>query len=200
MREMQRVAALFVHKDGPYGHMDGVDFWGIEQDARKYDGGHPVVAHPPCARWGKLAPINHARWGTPIGEDDGCFESALSSLRRCGGVLEHPAGSIAYRHFNLQKPKGNFWNKCGDNEWVGEVYQSIYGHRATKKTWLYYVGDREPIEFTTGRKKGTHQVGGGVNTGHNQKPRLPSSESHLTPILFAEYLVALARHSKGDSK
>lgn len=49
------IAALYVETDGPYFGLDGVDPWDIRRDARLYTGPHPVVAHPPCARWGRYA-------------------------------------------------------------------------------------------------------------------------------------------------
>lgn len=189
------VAALYVDEEGPYTKIEGVDCWGVSRDARNYVGPNPVVAHPPCNRWGRLAPVNHKRWGTPIGQDGGCFEHALWAVRSFGGVLEHPAHTIAWRHYGLTKPTG-VWSKCGSEEWVGEVWQSDYGHKATKKTWLLYTGSNPPENFRTWRKKGTHQVGGGINSGNNKKPRLKQVENHLTPPEFADYLVRLARGSK----
>jgi hypothetical protein len=56
------IAALFVEKDGPYYGIDDVDPWDEERDARKYQGPHPVVAHPPCQLWGRFAKINFIRW------------------------------------------------------------------------------------------------------------------------------------------
>ena len=47
------VAALYVLADGPYSGLEDVEPWPLERDARKYAGPHPVVAHPPCARWGR---------------------------------------------------------------------------------------------------------------------------------------------------
>ena len=189
------VAALYVDEVGPYTKIQGVDLWGVSKDARNYLGKNPVVAHPPCNRWGRLAPVNYKRWGTPIGEDGGCFEHALWAVRSFGGVLEHPAHSIAWKHFDLTKPEGQ-WEKCGCNEWVGEVWQSDYGHKATKKTWLLYVGANPPEPFIVTHTKGTHQVGGGIHSGNNKKPRLKQSETHLTPPEFADYLIRIARGSK----
>jgi len=49
------IAALYVQTDGCYFGIDGVDPWGEPRDARRYDGPYPVIAHPPCQRWGALA-------------------------------------------------------------------------------------------------------------------------------------------------
>ena len=79
--------------------LQDVDPWDIHRDARLYNGPHPVVAHPPCSTWGQLASVNQARWGKMIGDDEGCFEAALNTVRRFGGVLEHPADSVAWQRF-----------------------------------------------------------------------------------------------------
>jgi len=57
------VAALYVQPDGCYANLPFVDAWDEARDARLYAGPYPVVAHPPCQRWGKMARINYARWG-----------------------------------------------------------------------------------------------------------------------------------------
>jgi hypothetical protein len=56
-------------------------------------GPYPVVAHPPCQRWGKFwagQPL-HIKLTPAIrkvkGSDGGCFESALSSVR---SLRRHP--------------------------------------------------------------------------------------------------------------
>lgn len=193
----KRVAALFVQADGVYSTMPEVDTWPIERDARTYSGPLPVVAHPPCQRWGRLGAANYARWGgehNRPGNDGGCFASALSSVRKYGGVLEHPAYTHAWSTFGLIDPPRSGWNKRG-NEWTCEVWQSAYGHKAQKRTWLLYCGDRVPIDPIWDRIAGTHQVGFQDRRGKERnKPTLSKYEANATPLAFAEYLVQLARN------
>lgn len=91
---MQEVAALYVETGGSYFNLEGVHPWDAEADARTYAGPFPVVADPPCQRWGQLGAAAYARWGgehNRPGNDAGCFKAALFDVRRFGGVLEHPA-------------------------------------------------------------------------------------------------------------
>lgn len=191
------VAALYIDPKGPYTKMWAVDCWDERRDARTYAGTTPVIVHPPCGRWSGMARMNEKRWGAKVGDDGGCFEAALRSLRACGGVLEHPARSLAWKQYGLTKPDGKQigWQRTAPFEWVGEVWQSAYGHEATKRTWLLYVGHNAPPPFKTERPRGTHQIGGGIHTGNRSLPRLDGSQTHLSPPEFAEYLVQLARYS-----
>ena len=145
MRRISRVnrmiAALYVETDGAYYGIPDVDPWDEERDARNYDGPYPVVVHPPCSVWCRYAGLNEKRWGTKRGEDGGMFAHALESVRKYGGVLEHPAYSDAWDAFSLIKPqKGGGWSRSlYDDGWVCHVEQGNYGHRAPKATWLYTV-------------------------------------------------------------
>jgi hypothetical protein len=47
------IAALFVDGAGCYAGLPDVDVWDLARDARFYRGPHPVIAHPPCERWGR---------------------------------------------------------------------------------------------------------------------------------------------------
>ena len=133
------VAALFVETRGSYFGLPGVDLWDEKRDARKYAGPHRVVAHPPCSRWCRLAGLGEARWGHKRGDDGGCFASALASVRRWGGVLEHPAFSDAWQVFGLARPtRAGGWVSAGAcGGYTCHVEQSRYGHPAKKVTWLY---------------------------------------------------------------
>lgn len=127
-----------------YQGLPDVDPWDEKRDARLYAGPHPVVAHPPCERWGKYwhggpDSVRFPRKRKVKGDDAGCFEAALASVRRWGGVLEHPEASAAWRWFDLLPPSyGGGWTVA---DWVGgwtcRVEQGHYGHRARKGTWLY---------------------------------------------------------------
>ncbi len=135
------VAALYVEKNGCYFGLDGVDPWDAERDARRYDGPHPVVAHPPCQRWGNFwfGGTHPGSKRYALGDDDGCFAAALDAVRRFGGVIEHPAGSRAWERYDLAKPpRAGGWIAADfEGGWTCCVDQGSYGHRARKSTWLY---------------------------------------------------------------
>lgn len=192
------IAALFVETGGCYYGLDGVDPWDIVRDARKYPGPHPVVAHPPCQLWGALAAVNYARWGgdhNKPGNDKGCFASALQSVNRFGGVLEHPAKTRAWLLHGLDKPSRSGWTRSGDG-WVCEVWQSAYGHRANKATWLYYRGARAPKDMIWDRPTGTHQIGFYDQRGKRaNKPTLSKREANATPIAFRDALLEISKNS-----
>jgi len=145
------IAALYVKTDGAYFGLEGVDPWDEKRDARKYAGPHPVVAHPPCQRWGKMwagQPLWIKRTGErkKKGDDGGCFKAALAAVRKWGGVIEHPRDSFAWPHFNLNKPyRGGGWITADFyGGWTCEVEQGRYGHYARKPTWLYANGCELP--------------------------------------------------------
>lgn len=191
------IAALYVMADGIYAGRPDVEIWDEARDARKYAGPHPVVAHPPCQRWGALGVANFARWGgehNRPGNDGGCFIAALIAVRLFGGVLEHPAKSMAFAKFGLSKPpSGGGWGMVRTREWVAEVCQSQYGHRARKKTWLFYHGDVQPPPLRWGDKPGTHQCGFQDQRGKlRNKPVLSNREANHTPPEFAELLLSIA--------
>jgi hypothetical protein len=185
---LKLVAALFVERNGCYFGLPNVDPWDIERDARLYTGPYPVVAHPPCDRWHQLSAVNHKRWGYVINEDGGCFASALNAVRTWGGVLEHPAESRAFKFHGIPEPVSGAWQRTIDGDWVTEIWQSAYGHRARKRTWLLYHGKNIPDRLEWCRKPGEFQIGNFDQT----RPILPASELSSTPIPFRDILLSIA--------
>lgn len=209
------VAALYVERGGCYWDQPGVDAWDEARDARLYDGPWPVVAHPPCQRWGKMwfgQPLTVKRTGIRKvkGDDGGCFAAALASVRRFGGVLEHPWGSHAWAHFGLNvPPRAGGWASADflHGGWTCCVEQGRYGHYARKPTMLYAVRcDTPSLNWGIGeprldpvvvermglaRAKRLGEVGarGG---GTDSAPRIG------TPPAFRDLLLAMARSVSAD--
>lgn len=202
------IAALYVETDGAYFNVDGVDPWDEVRDARRYAGPWPVVAHPPCQRWGKLwagQPLWIKRTGIRKvkGDDGGCFAAALAAVRKWGGVIEHPWGSHAWPHFGLNTPprSGGWIMADFFGGWTCCVEQGRYGHYARKPTLLLaYFTDLPELRWGKGeprldpavvarmglkRAKRLGEVGarGG---GKDSAPRIG------TPPEFRELLISIA--------
>ncbi len=203
------VAALYVQTGGCYFNLAGVDPWDEAKDARLYSGPHPIVAHPPCQRWGKMwagSPYVIAKTGVRKvkGDDAGCFAAALEAVRTFGGVLEHPWGSHAWSHFGLNIPSRTGGWIVADfyGGWTCCVEQGRYGHYARKPTLLYAIGCQLPeLEWGIGEhripqwaiekygEKRARRIGelsfkgGGTNSEHRIG----------TPEQFREVLLGMAR-------
>jgi hypothetical protein len=191
------VAALFVSPTGVYAGLQSVELWDEARDARRYAGPHRVVAHPPCDRWCQMAPVNQARYGHRIGDDGGCFESALAAVRRWGGVLEHPALTLAWPAFGLPKPPASGgWVKTFCGGWVAHVEQRHYGHRARKATWLYCYGIVPP-ELVWGRGAAPEAWISADRPRAELAARgigqMSKREAKATPPLFRDALLAMVR-------
>lgn len=197
------IAALFVERDGVYYGLPNVDPWDEARDARTYEGPWPVVAHPPCARWSVLWPLVKAATGIEPGDDGGCFEAALNAVRTWGGVLEHPALSLAWTRFRLPKPARQGWSTTFDDPgWATEVSQAAYGHRARKRTWLYYVGPSPPSlrwnePATAAKVSGfKHLPTGGYIPDESRRVR--TREAQATPPSFRDALIAMAESARRE--
>lgn len=193
------IAALYVETGGAYFGLEGVDPWDEQRDARLYDGPWPVVAHPPCSRWCRLAGLVEARWGHRRGDDGGCFAAALDAVRRFGGVLEHPAYSDAWTAFGLPIPAagGGWTGSLTDPGWSAHVEQFRYGHVAKKATWLYAVGvELAPMRWGSSLDGSGHPLVSWCanNTSmFDTRPRVGKARAAATPPAFREALLAMAR-------
>lgn len=199
-----KVAALYVRTDGPYAGREDVELFDEKRDARLYEGPWPVVAHPPCKRWGRYwSGGPSAKVRRKLGDDEGCFSAALASVKRFGGVLEHPEASHAWGTFGLPAPPrwGGWIQELGGG-WTCCVEQGHYGHKARKATWLYYVGPKPPPLVWGPSKPAGVKLDEGFHSAAerrakrlSQSPvgRLGKAARELTPPAFAEALIDLAR-------
>jgi hypothetical protein len=200
------IAALYVATGGAYFGIDGVDPWDAGRDARTYAGPWPVVAHPPCERWGRYwSGGPSARVRRTLGDDGGCFAAALAAVRTHGGVIEHPEASHAWRVFGLRRPSTRgWWSAADEHGWTCQVEQGHYGHRARKATWLYAVRCDLP-ELTWGPAPAGVRLDCGYHSTAERKAaetrgelktpreRLGKRECAATPPAFRDILVAMAR-------
>lgn len=199
------IAALYVETGGCYFGLEGVDPWDEMRDARLYKGPHPVVAHPPCQRWGRFW---HGSTRKPhqfkLGDDGGCFASALASVRRWGGVLEHPADSHAWAAFNLNTPPRDGGWIAADmvGGWTCCVEQGFYGHWSNKRTWLYAAGVAlPPLRWGRGEQRlhpialerygyaKARRIGMCAMIGGKDKTKIRNA----TPPEFRDLLLSMAR-------
>lgn len=198
------VAILFAYPDGPYSRVLDVDVWGEERDARTYPGAGPVVAHPPCSRWCRLAGLVEARWGHKRGEDDGCFAHALASVRAWGGVLEHPAYSDAWAAFDLpDPPRHGGWVRGTCGGWACHIEQGRYGHAAKKATWIYAYGAPLPsMRWGSYADSASRALvswcGNHVSAGMEGRPRVGTRAASETPDEMRDLLISMARAARGS--
>lgn len=205
------IAALYVQTDGCYYGLPGVDPWDVKRDARLYTGPYPVIAHPPCERWGKFW---HGSTRKPhqfdLGDDDGCFAAALTAVRVWGGVLEHPADSKAWAKFGLNAPKrGQGWVKADSFGWTCYVEQGHYGHISRKPTWLYACSvvlpnlnwTRLPQRLHTvalaryGYEK-ARRIGVVAMIGGKNKTEIRGA----TPLQFRDLLISIAQTAQSQER
>ncbi len=211
--ECRTVAALYVEPKGCYVGVLGVDPWDEARDARKYAGPHPVVAHPPCQRWGRFW---HGSTRKPhqykLGDDGGCFAAALHAVKTYGGVLEHPAHSRAFERYCIRKPKaGAGWQRCEmHGVWVCHVEQGHYGHDSRKPTWL--IAAHVPLwalpelNWTKGEQRlpewmierygyeKARRIGVVAMVGGKNKTAIRNA----TPKPFRDVLLSIARQAHND--
>lgn len=199
------IAALFVETDGCYFGLPNVEPWDRSRDARTYAGPHPVVAHPPCKRWGRFF---HGSTRKPhqyrLGADEGTFYAALWAVRTFGGVLEHPADSRAWEWFGLRAPpRSGGWITADRLGGVTcYVEQGHYGHMARKPTWLYAAGIEilpelrwgegeqrlHPVALAKHGYAKARRIGMTAMVGGKDKERIRDA----TPIPFRDLMIGIA--------
>lgn len=187
---MKAVAALFVRTDSVYKTLPGVDAWDAERDARKWSGGCPVVAHPPCRLWAKLRQF--AKSTDPVSERALAVQ-AVQAVQAWGGVLEHPAESTLWAHCGLPLP-GRAPDRFGG--WTAEVRQCDWGHKAEKLTWFYIVGVHpDDLPAIPARREPTGVIKPQRGVPRDGRKIVTKAEREHTPPDLARWLVELARRT-----
>lgn len=193
---MSEVAVLFARADSVYKTIPGCDVWDIDRDARKWPGGAPVVAHPPCRAWGRLSHM-----AKPRPDEKDLARWAAAQVREWGGVLEHPNGSRLWEDQAL----GSVDRPDAWGGWTLPISQCWWGHRAEKRTKLYIVGvdpgDIPSMPYELGN--GTHVIAQDTRKGNGGKrlqkgdlgwrPFVTHAEREHTPPELAHWLVNVAR-------
>lgn len=172
------VAALCCKSISEYMTMKGVECYDERRDVRTFDGGMPIVAHPPCRAWSAFC--RHQAKPQPGEKELGPL--CVEWLRKCGGVLEHPAHSHLWAACNLPPP-----GQINGDLWSIAVWQSWWGYPLTiKRTWLCLNGvAKKDVHFPFSlRNRG----------GDKQAWHVGSSVwRSRTTRAFAEWLVDVAR-------
>ena len=177
-------AVLFARPDSIYKTLPDCDVWDKDRDARNWPGGSSVIAHPPCRAWGRLR-----TFAKPEPDEKELAVWSVGQVRRWGGVLEHPAGSLLWNEAGLPAP-GKRDDFGGWTLWISQWW---FGHRADKPTWLYIVGC-EPAElpslpFRIGEP--THVIQSRKRSG--SRPHVLKAEREHTPRDLAEWLLVVAK-------
>lgn len=188
------VSVLFARSDSFYKTINDCDVWDKGRDATKFTGASPVVAHPPCRAWGQLRKL-----ANPLAGEKELALFAVDTVRKNGGVLEHPKKSTLWPAAGLPSPGER--DKFGG--WTLPVFQSWWGHKAEKATLLYIVGC-EPSNipdlplllgeaaFICG-SPGRRGDGTRLHKGDlGWRPEITKAEREHTPPALAMWLVELA--------
>lgn len=195
--EMTTVAVLFARLDSVYKTLPDTDVWDIDRDARKWLGGAPIVAHPPCRAWGRLSHM-----AKPRHDEKDLARFAVRMVRKYGGVLEHPSMSALWQDQSLPLP-GAGPDQFGG--WTLGITQHWWGHRAEKATWLYIVGvaPRDIPEIPMRLGGSSHVIASSTarqHRGHPSfRPEVTKPERERTPPKLADWLLELARRTEPAS-
>ncbi|MEK6805315.1 MAG: hypothetical protein AABY95_01525 [Pseudomonadota bacterium] len=123
----------------------------------------------------------------PAAEKELAFH-AIDTVRRTGGVLEHPAGSSLWPVAGL--PGSGKRDKYGFTFGLDQFW---LGHLARKRTLLYICGiepsDMPSLPLTL--KQPAHMVT--LSKWRPEVPAIPKSMREATPLPMAHFLVHLAR-------
>jgi hypothetical protein len=164
---MRKVAILCAARNSIYHQMPDVEVYDQQRDARTFQGGMPVIAHPPCRSWSAFC--RHQAKPEP-GEQELALW-CIEQVQQWGGVLEQPAHSRLFDHLPAAGR-------------IVKLDQFWFGLPMKKGTWLWMVGCPVP------------QLPLRLHDGRSDRAMWNTKSKHqraATPRLFAEWLLELAR-------
>lgn len=186
------VAVLCCARKSVYKSVPGVECFDIDRDARTFDGGMPVVAHPPCRLWSAFC-AHQAKSNNPDAERAlGVF--CVEQVRAWGGIVEQPAHSRLWDECRLPRPIDCLYAAPETMDprdgYSFEISQYWFGDSREKATWLWFSGlDKYAIPTLPFRLK--------AEGGDRRTWQLMSRNTReRTPIAFAEWMVSCARLAK----
>ena len=154
-------------------------------DSRAYMGPYPVVAHPPCAPWGRLR-------GMSNGADRDCGIAALNAVTAFGGCVEQPAWSTLFRAAGVAHVPGMV------DRWGGRIVPIPDARRlgglTPKPTWVYMVGVPQEVRYAAWRmySQAVYHDPGAWCKVQNMSKR----QREATPGPMARYLVYCAARAE----
>ena len=189
---MRTVAILCAAKKSVYHGMPDLEVFDEARDARTFQGGMPIIAHPPCRYWigglfGKQARDAADPAQVAVEKELGLW--CVEQIKRCGGILEQPAKSALWDAAALPRPGGRL-NRDGFSLCV---YQRWWGLPMRKATWLYFVGidpAKIEIQYRLQTNRGPAKLRGGRKLYSALRCHI-----HKTTPAFAGWLVNLARQA-----
>lgn len=165
-----RSVILFAQQNSIYKEFN-TDIWDIIRDAKKWPGGEPIIAHPPCRAWG-----NYSHKAKPRPGEKELAIWAIEQVREWGGIVEHPASSKLWKTIGATTKPDLYGG------WILNIDQHWFGHRAIKRTNLYIVGCKPkeipPIPLKLRQTTTTVE-------------RMGKKEREKTPKDLAEWLIKL---------
>ncbi|NQV69168.1 MAG: hypothetical protein HQ498_03980 [Pseudohongiella sp.] len=179
------ISVLFAREDSIYKQLPGCDVWDEKRNALNFRSNNQVVAHPPCRGWGRLRKFASVRPG-----ELALAHFAVDVVQQNGGVLEHPSGSSLW--LDRELPVFDEIDSFGG--FTLKVYQSDWGHKARKSTLLYIVGSNlnnlPRPSLCLGKPEYVVAPGKGLI-----RKSISKEEREHTPILFAQYLIEIAKNT-----
>lgn len=155
---MKKVAILCADIHSSYFQFPECLIYTARENALTYNGDLPAICHPPCNNYSKARNLSKQK-------DTGLelAKHCLHIVKKNSGIIEQPANSILFSLLNITP--------------TIEVWQSWFGFRAKKRTWLYCWNIKllpTPISFNA--------------PTHNVERLTSSMRARQTPA-FSEWLI-----------